>query len=204
MCDDETKALLQGIFDLLQGIFEQGNYDYSDPMTVGGGTGTYILASPWNEQCEWALLLASSGSSGAGVGSFVISPRQQVSALHNDGTDSLGLLSNGRTSNALPAIAAQMGNNTNVPYSPVWVPLIGNTALYVTISAAASTTVTVTVIFRRSKAAMKFEHRHQSPHGSHRMYGRAERAAMRQTNLGIVEEVNRNERTGRTKIRGIF
>lgn len=55
MCDDESKMLLQHILDAL----ESDTYEYSDPFTIGGATGQYQIASPYNTECEWSIVSAT-------------------------------------------------------------------------------------------------------------------------------------------------
>lgn len=46
-------------------------YEYARPLTIGGGAGTYTLASPWgNQACEYALrIISASGAGGLCVAS---------------------------------------------------------------------------------------------------------------------------------------
>ncbi len=60
MCDDESKQLLQHILDAL----ESDTYEFSDPFTIGGATGNYQIASPYNTEAEWAIVSAT------GIGTF--------------------------------------------------------------------------------------------------------------------------------------
>jgi len=54
-------ASLDDILGALQEIakrLDSDEYEYSDPYTIGGATGTYQLFSPWNTECEWAIVSA--------------------------------------------------------------------------------------------------------------------------------------------------
>lgn len=171
MCDADVQ---QAILNTL--LAER--FEYSEPFTAGGATGDYVISSPYNTECEWAIISAASGSSGTtGTGSFVLSSHAKQPNLAWAGGDSLGLASNGRdSSTVLKAYAQQLGNNQSITFTPVWVPLLGNAGLYLAITAGANTTLTVTVMFRRLIEKQLPLPPRQTAQGHHRMGGRAERS----------------------------
>ena len=67
MCDEETKELLLGILHALQ----EEKYESGGIFTIGGGTGTYQLKSPFNTECEYAVLSIDTNSTT--ISSFAIS-----------------------------------------------------------------------------------------------------------------------------------
>lgn len=144
--EDDILACLQRI----ENAVNSDKYEYSTPYTIGGTTGIYVLISPWNTECEYALMSASSGSSSTGKGSFVLTANSVQPKLANNGTDSFGAQSNGTDfNNPLPAWTAQLANNTAIPFTPIFVPLANSGILYCTVSADVSTTITVTILMRR-------------------------------------------------------
>ena len=47
-----------GVLKQILAKLDSDEYEYSDPYTIGGSTGTYQLFSPWNTECEWAVVSA--------------------------------------------------------------------------------------------------------------------------------------------------
>lgn len=194
MCDDETKDYLRRIVAAV----EAQEYEYAGPFTIGGATDDYMVSTPFNTECEYALIAASSGSSGSGKGSFTVTAYAKTGALANNGTDKFGPVSYGKEGNPLHGYAVQMGNNTSIPFTPVWLPINGNSTVYVTTSVDASTTIVVTLVFRRLLVRVIPVRDRKSPTSNHRLqprYGQSPEGQI--VPAGALEGLLEESREGR-------
>lgn len=174
--NDDILAELRGI----RAVLESDEYEYSDPYTIGGTTGDYQVASPYNTECEWTLVSAT--SSLANDASFVIgskNPKQPQLALN--GNDSFGAVSAGKDGNALPAYAGHLTTaNTIITYPVIWMPLPAPTNVFMHAAVGAGSEILVTVQFRRKLERYIPDAGRNAPktigHPNHRHYRTAGRA----------------------------
>jgi hypothetical protein len=159
MCDEETKTLLEHILYTL----ESDSYEISDPFTMGGGAGIYQIRNPYNTECEWAIVSATSGTT---AGQFVVMSKNPTPAtLGFAGADSLALQSGGMDNNPLNAYVGALTTQAPfVTYQEEFMPLAGNGMVFLRVTAAGSNEVLVTIRFRRKLERYIQEIPAQKPH----------------------------------------
>jgi hypothetical protein len=150
----KTQLAEQDSIDILKEIRDTLNsdkYEYSDPITIGGGTGSYAAASPYNTECEWCLVSVSCGLLAGG--SFAVGSGQTQPTLFVQGTqDKFGsVASGGRDSfNGLPSYVGQLQtSNPLVTFPTIWQPISMPPIIYATVTVNSQSEVLVTVQFRR-------------------------------------------------------
>lgn len=154
---DELKALLQRI----ENVLSSDQYEYSRYFTVGGvapitpANYTYVVKSPYNTECEYALI--SGFSNGNKSWAYVTDtnpgtfPLTTVTVPYgvqssSDGTQYAG----DETNNPLPGIFFEMNTNASVTFTPLWLPIPVNGLIYVMMNGQTTANgCFVTVAFRR-------------------------------------------------------
>jgi hypothetical protein len=190
MCNEQTEEYLRQIAEAAQAQ----EYEYAGPFTIGGATGTYIVATPFNTECEYALM----GAASSGAGNFTVAPYAAPGVLAFDGTDNLGPQANGKEGNALHGFVGNLAASTSLTYTPVWLPINGNSMVYAATSVAASKTLVITVMFRRLLVRSIPDMPRKSPVSNHRMqprYGQSPEAQIGQA--GGLEGLLQESREGR-------
>lgn len=120
MCEDmqhQILACLQRIeAELSSDKYEQGIY------TVGGGSGNYLLPSPYNTECEFSVLAVfNQGANAAGV--VYISSSNAGIASQTSTPPTVGASSNGEDTNVYEGYIIPV-TTTEVPILPkLWLPL---------------------------------------------------------------------------------
>ncbi len=142
MFDEETNALLTRILTQL----ESDEYEYGGYFTVGGPTGTYQVRSPYNTECEYAVV----GCGGGGAGQALVAVNDpSVTLPDNAGAVSYGLAGRGDSGNAIPGLLMYIVPDGNCPVAPIWnsLPQPGN--VYIATNMGSGHSLYVTVAFRR-------------------------------------------------------
>ena len=142
MCDDEK------IKDLLQDILDSSLSDKYEPggvFTIGGGTGTYAIKTPFNTEAEWSVVFAST-TGNAGDCNIVVSASNPTVLANPAST--YGLLSGGgEGNNAFEGWALHV---TSTGASPIeyWSPLGRGGTVYASIVSVTGSAF-IQVAFRR-------------------------------------------------------
>lgn len=143
MCfDDKENQLLQNILTELQ----SDEYEVGRFVTVGGATGIYTARSPYNSECEFAVVCCFGSGNGLAI---VSGSNSSVAAPPQDGSVNYGAQSAGTESNALEGIV--LGCSAFVATSPdiIFQPLPSPGNVTVAINAASGKSVYVSLIFQR-------------------------------------------------------
>lgn len=141
-------------------------YEMSDPYTVGGATGVYLIPSPYHTECEWVLISGVYVGTMASQGTFVVmSKNPNPPTLSSTGANVFGLSGN-IDSNPLEAYVGSLTSQASfVTFDTSnWMPLASPTNVYAQVTAAASSGVLITVRFRRSLDRVIPEKPRQKPH----------------------------------------
>ena len=196
MCDEETKTYLRRIAD----VQENGEYEYVGPFTIGGpqANSPYQLSSPWNTECEWALL-AACGNTSTTSSCVIGSNNAGLTALGFSGGDVLSSSANGSISNPLPAFAMQFAqNDPGKAFTPVWFPLQGKATINMAVGAGSGGQVLATIAFRRRAIRNVPVRDRKSPVNNHRLqprYGQPQEAQI--VPAGQLEHLLEESREGR-------
>lgn len=127
-------------------------YEYSQPVTIGGGSGYYSISatSPFGQNSEYSIVsinnATKTGQSG-GAGVAIVSTDLQPGIPTFDGTVNYGASSGGYNNNPINGIFISAPANASVIPNMTFVPMRSN-SLYVQISVPANTSIFVTVVFR--------------------------------------------------------
>lgn len=136
---EQDDTLADILFSLQSQLYEPGGY-----FTIGGPTGTYMLKSPFNTECEYSVVVVDANVAG---GQFSISSSNPAT-LAPASTSTFGLASQGSEgSNPLEGIAGFVGVNPNF-YGNIWTPLGRGVTIYMNVTGSAS--VLATISFRRA------------------------------------------------------
>ena len=153
MCNEHIQnAMLQCLEQIAHSV-SSDQYETSDPYTIGGATGNYQVSSPYNTECEWAIVSAMATGTLASAATFALgskNPKQPT--LSSTGADSFGnVATTGRdNNNALPAYVGALTSQASfITYQTEYLPLPSPSTVYLTTTTPASSEVLVTVIFRR-------------------------------------------------------
>jgi len=144
-------------------------YEVSDPLTIGGATGQYVVPSPYHTECEWALISAVAIGALASAASFAVgSKNPNQPTLSTTGANSFGsvLTSGPDNTNALPSyVGALSANAPMVPFGgDNYMPLPSPAFVYATVTTPASTELLITVQFRRKLDRIIPEKPRAKPH----------------------------------------
>jgi len=133
---------------------DSDEYEISDPLTIGGATGNYVVPSPYHTECEWAVISALATGTLASAATFAIgskNPKQPT--ISSTGGDSFGnvLTSGPDNNNALQSYVGAL--TSTAPYVTFggdnYMPLPSPSYVYLTTTTPASSEVLVTIQFRR-------------------------------------------------------
>jgi len=143
VCDDETKELLSEILYSLQ----SEKYEYGGIFTIGGPTGTYMIKSPWNTECEFSIVgITTSANTGS---AFTISSSNPIVTVPTITTSfaaqSLGVDSN----NPLDGISGFTTNSSDMFYGRIWQPLGRGAFIYATVNPGVNQACLINIAFRR-------------------------------------------------------
>lgn len=142
MCDDTTNALLTQIVTALS---DKDNYEAGGHYSVQGPTGSYLITSPWNTECEWALFDASAN---AGTGIIAISASNPALTNLTAGVATYGLSSGGTENNAFEGLVFPISATQNhIPFE-YWQPLGRGKVLNIGVTISGGNAF-VTISFRR-------------------------------------------------------
>lgn len=131
---------------------DNDEYETSDPLTMGGATGSYVIPSPYHTECEWCIISALAVGTLASTGTYAVGSKNPAQPTLTGSSAFGGLLTSGMDNNnalqsypgALTAAAPFVtygGDN--------YMPLPSPAYVYCTVTAPAATAVLVTVQFRR-------------------------------------------------------
>lgn len=153
-------------------------YETSDPLTAGGGTGKYVVPSPYHTECEWALISTCALGTLASTATYAVgSKNPNQPSLSSTGTDSFGnvITSSPDNNNALQSyVGALTATAPFVTYGgDNYMPLPSPAYVYITTTVPASSEVLVTIQFRRKLDRVIPDKPRQKPQshshvGSHR------------------------------------
>ena len=125
-------------------------YDYWEPTTIGGKTGKYQIATPFETTCEYRILQFVSSD----IAYCYVGKRPNQLAPTN-GTNIGGDPSFGSPvpDPGLPGIVFSGIANTTSPGPDEWLPMAANDQLLIDINCASSHAAWVTILFRRRRQA---------------------------------------------------
>lgn len=142
MCDDQTNILLAQI---VSSLGDKDNYESGGHFSVQGGTGSYLITSPWNTECEWALFDASANT---GTGIIAISASNPALTNMTTGVATYGLSSGGTENNAFEGLVIPVSATQNhIPFE-YWQPLGRGKVINISITMSGGNAF-VTISFRR-------------------------------------------------------
>jgi hypothetical protein len=119
-------------------------YEAGPIITIGGPTGTYVIRSPWNTECEYALYLVSANGSGIAVLSASNNSLLQITA----NPPTIGSTANGMDTNVLEAPFILLAANLFLSPPLHWQPLGRGANLYLA-QTLASGNAYFNIAFRR-------------------------------------------------------
>ena len=160
--------------DILYSLQSQ-QYEPGGIFTIGGATGLYQLKSPWNTECEYALLTVDTNSTTFSTFAFSSSNPSLTAPPTSGNPLNLGSLSQGsEASNPLEGYIGYVNGTSPNEYSPIWVPMGRGAILYfATNVGGANNGVYASVAFRRSYAHLLPDRvRHLAPSTHSRPYSR--------------------------------
>jgi len=140
--EDRVLAALSRIAELL----DSDEYEISDPLTMGGAAGLYQIRNPYNTECEWSMVSATSGTTAA---SYVVGSKNPIQA--NLGFANADVLAPAGYSDNNP-LQSYVGSLTTqaptVTYTDAYMPLAGNGTVYLRVVSASGEAL-ITIRFRR-------------------------------------------------------
>lgn len=122
------------------------DYETGGMYTVGGPSGNYLIHSPFNTECEWALYGASAI---AGTGLIALSPANPSLLPMTVAGPTLGLASAGMDNNAFEGLVLPISTTQLWMPSLFWQPLGRGAVLNVAITMSATNLAYVSIVFRR-------------------------------------------------------
>lgn len=138
LLDELNKRVLQ----LSRALVEP--YERSDPLTIGGPTGIYTLANPFQTPCEYNIECLTSFD----IASAVISTQRNLPQLA--ATGSLSAAGGTPDPGAQVIVLATGGQNT-ISGADQWYPLADSESLTMAVTVANSKSAFLTVSIRRRK-----------------------------------------------------
>jgi hypothetical protein len=155
-------------------------YETSDPLTMGGATGKFVIPSPYHTECEWAMISACAIGTLATTATYAVGSKNSGQpSLSATGTDSFGnvITSSPDNNNALQSyVGALTATAPFVTYGgDTYMPLPSPAFVYLTTTVPASTELLITIQFRRKLDRMIPDKPRAKPHthshvGSRRGY----------------------------------
>lgn len=145
------------ILECLQRIessLSSDEYEVSDPFTVGGATGNYVIPSPYHTECEWCVISATAVGTVGSAATFAIGSKNPLQpSLSSTGADSFGnqVTSSPDNNNALQSYTGALtANAPMIAYgSANYMPLASPASVYLKTTTPATTELLVTIQFRR-------------------------------------------------------
>lgn len=138
--------------DILYSLQSQ-RYEQGGIFTIGGATGTYMLKSPYNTECEVCLLAVTTNN--ASPSSFGYSPANPGITAPATSTTviNLGQIAGG-SEGGNPLESTFGFVQVTAPYmrGEIWVPLGRGAIIYFAVNTGANTAVYANIGFRRSYA----------------------------------------------------
>ena len=165
MCSEDIQHQILACLQQIESSLNSDQYEFSDPFTIGGATGMYAVSSPWNTECEWALVSALGIGTLATTATYFIGSRNSgVRVLANN--DSFALNTQGRDSaNYVEGYPGALTSQAPfITYEAQWCPLPSPATIYLATSTPATTTLFITVLFRRKLARYIPDKPRQKPH----------------------------------------
>lgn len=162
---------------------DNDEYEVSDPLTIGGATGQYVVPSPYHTECEWAIISATGIGTLASAATFAIgSKNPNQPTLSTTGTDKFGSLgtSGPDNNNALPSyVGAVTSQASFITFGgDNYMPLPSPAFVYLTVTTPATTEILVTLQFRRKLDRVIPDKPRQKPHTHTHVKGRREYRGM--------------------------
>lgn len=145
------------ILECLQRIessLSSDEYEFSDPLTIGGATGNYAVPSPYHTECEWCVISATAVGTLGSAATFAVGSKNPLQpSLSSTGGDSFGsqVTSGPDSNNALQSYVGSLTSNAPmIAYGgDNYMPLASPSFVYLHTSTPASTELLVTIQFRR-------------------------------------------------------
>ncbi len=144
-------------------------YEISDPLTMGGATGQYVVPSPYHTECEWSVISVTGLGTLATPASFALgSKNPKQPALSTTGADTFGSVatSSPDNNNALPSYVGAV--SSAAPFVTFggdnYMPLPSPSYVYLTTTTPATSEVLVTIQFRRKLDRIIPEKPRTKPH----------------------------------------
>jgi hypothetical protein len=119
-------------------------YELTDPLTIGGPTGVYALANPYQTPCEYSLLSFASFD----AASALVSTQRNLPQLAATGSLSAA---GGMADPGSQTIVLTTNAQITIPCADQWFPLADSENLTMAVTVATSKSAFVTVQFRRRK-----------------------------------------------------
>lgn len=163
--DDALHEILQCL-QAIEDATLSDQYEISDPFTIGGPSGTYQMVTPWNTECEWAMVSALAVGTLATTATFSIGSKNQQQALLT-GANSFGPIATGGrdNNNALPSfVGALTATAPFVTYQSDYMPLGSPADIYLVTNTPATTAVFITLLCRRKLVRYIPDKPRQQPH----------------------------------------
>ena len=136
------------LLEILQAIetrLSSDDYEQGQILTVGGNSGLYLLRSPYNTECEYAIISVSA----SGTGFAIVSQSNGIAVPDITGATQYGLASSGGDSNPIEGLLINASTNSSKQPPLFWQPLGRGINLYVAINAQATFATFISVAFRR-------------------------------------------------------
>jgi hypothetical protein len=131
---------------------DNDEYETSDPLTMGGATGNYVIPSPYHTECEWCIISALAVGTLGSSATYVVGSKNPQQPTLNGTSAFGGLLTSGMdNSNALPSYPGAL--TSTAPFVTYggdnYMPLPSPAYVYATVTSPAATATLITVQFRR-------------------------------------------------------
>jgi hypothetical protein len=139
--EENLLAILQSIENRLN----SDEYEAGPILTVGGNTNLYLIRSPFNTECEYAIISVSA----SGTGFAIVSQSNGINIPDTSGATQYGLASTGGDSNPIEGLLINASTNSSKQPPLFWQPLGRGINLYVAITAQATFATFISIAFRR-------------------------------------------------------
>jgi hypothetical protein len=124
-------------------------FEMSDPLSIGGTTGIYILQNPFGTPCEYSIVCLSAFA--AANASAVISTQNNLIQLADNTLFGVGAAQSNQPSTGFAGVVMMAAPGTSTPGPENWFPLGNSENVSMQLTVTASHSAILTLQFRRRK-----------------------------------------------------
>jgi hypothetical protein len=124
-------------------------YELSDPLSIGGPTGIYILQNPFGTPCEYSVVSLSAFASANA--SALISTQNNLPQLADGALLGVGAATSNQAAQGFVGVVMMAAPGVTTPGPDNWYPLANSENLSMQLTVSADHSALLTVQFRRRK-----------------------------------------------------